>query len=171
MQFFCLLILWRLKFTSKSYPFLELSQNDHTYETCTDLSSNHGSTTHSLCALQFSSVTQLCPTLCEPMDCSMPGFPVHYQLPELTQTHVWWVSDAIQTSHPLSLPSVFPSVSVFSNESVLCIRWPEYWSFSFSISPSNKYAGLISFRFDWFDKTAKLLPKVGAWFYIPTSKV
>ena len=105
MQFFCLLILSRLKFTSKSYPFLELSQNDHTFEDRTDLSSNHGSTTHSLCALQFSSVTQLCPTLCDPMDCSMPGFPVHHQLPEFTQTHVHWVSNAIQPSPPLSVLS------------------------------------------------------------------
>ena len=83
------------------------------------------------------------------MDCSTPGFPVHHQLPEAVQTHIHWVSDAIQLSHPL--PSVFPSIRVFSNESVLCIRWPKYWSFSFSINPSNKYSGLISFRMDWFD--------------------
>ena len=80
--------------------------------------------------LQFSSVTQSCPTLCDPMACSMPGFPVHYQLPELAQTHVHWVSDAIQPSHPLSSPlpppSIFPSIRIFSNESVLWIRWPKY---------------------------------------------
>ena len=82
------------------------------------------------------------------MDCSMPGFPVH-QLPELAQIHVHRVGDAIQQSHPLSFPSIFPSIRVFSNESVLCIRWPKYWSFS--VSPSNEYSGLISFRIDWLD--------------------
>ena len=93
--------------------------------------------------------------LCHPMDCSMPGFPVHHQLQELTQTHVHWVGDAIQPSHPLSslspLPSISPSIRVFSKESVLRIRWPKYWSFTFSISPSNEYWGLISFRMDWLD--------------------
>ena len=86
------------------------------------------------------------------MDHSTPGFPVHYQLPEFTQTHVHWVWDAIQPSHlchPLLLPSIFPSIRIFPNESVLHIRWPKYWSFSFSISPSNEYSGLISFRMDW----------------------
>ena len=86
------------------------------------------------------------------MDCSTPGLPVHHQLPEFTQTHVHWVSDAIQPSHPLSSlllpPSIFPSLRVFSSESTLCIRWPNYWSFSFSISPSNEYSGLISFRIE-----------------------
>ena len=89
------------------------------------------------------------------MDCSTPGFPVHHQLPEPTQTHVHHISDAIQPSHPMSSPSlmhsIFPSIVVFSNELVLHIRWPKYWSFSFSISPSNEYLGLISFRMDWFD--------------------
>ena len=96
---------------------------------------------------QFSSVSQLCLTLCDPVDCST----VHHQLLELAQTHVHLVSDAIQPSHPLSsplLPSVFPSIRVFSNESVLHIRQPGYQSFSFSISPSNEYSGLISFRID-----------------------
>ena len=100
--------------------------------------------------LQFSSVTQLFPTLCNPMDCSTPGLPVHHQLLESTQTHVHCVSDAIQPSHPLLSPSpfafIFPSIKVFSNESVLGIRWSKYWSFSFSISPSNEHPGLISFR-------------------------
>ena len=105
--------------------------------------------------IQFSSVTQLCLTLCDPMDCSTPGFPVHHQLPELTQTHVHRVGDAIQPSHPLSSPSP-PNFNLsqhqgLSNESVLHIRWPKYWSFSFSISPSNEYSGLISFRMDWLD--------------------
>ena len=89
------------------------------------------------------------------MDCSLPGFPVHHQLPELTQTHVHPVSDAIQPSHPLSSPSP-PAFNLsqhqcFSKESVLRIRRPKYWSFSFSISPSNEYSGLISFRMDWLD--------------------
>ena len=82
--------------------------------------------------------------------------PVHQQLPEFTQTQVHWVSDAIQPSHPLSspsppLPSIFPSIRVFSKQSVLHIRWPKFWSFSFSISPSNEHPGLISFRMDWLD--------------------
>ena len=92
------------------------------------------------------------------MDCSTPGFPVHHQLLEPTQTHVHWVSDAIQPPHPLpstSPPaSVFPSIRVFSNESVFCMRWPKYWSFSFSISPSNEYSGLISLRIDRLDLLA-----------------
>ena len=99
---------------------------------------------------QFSWVTQSCPTLCDPMNCSTPGLPVHQQLPELTQTHVHRISDAIQPSDPLLLlPTIPPSIKVFSNESTLRIRWPKYWSFSFSISPSNKHPGLISFRMDW----------------------
>ena len=88
------------------------------------------------------------------MNCNPPGFPVHHQFPELAQTHVHRVGDAIQPSHPLSLlllPSVFPSIRVFSNESVLHIRWPKDWSFSFSIGPSNEYSGLISFRINWLD--------------------
>ena len=91
----------------------------------------------------------------QPMDCSTPGFHVHHQIPEFTQTHVHQVDDGIQPSHPLLslllLPSIFPSIRVFSNESVLHIRWPKYWSFSFSISPSNEHPGLISFRVDWLD--------------------
>ena len=86
----------------------------------------------------------------------MPGFPVHHQLPEFTQTHVHQVGDAIQPSHPLSSPSlvfsIFLSIRVFSNESVICLRWPKYWSFS--ISPSNEYPALISFRMDWLDLLA-----------------
>ena len=103
-------------------------------------------------SIQFSSVTQSCPILCDPMDCSMSGFPDHHQLPELTQTHVHHVGGAIQPLHPLSCPSppAFPSIRVFSNKSVFSIWWPKYWSFSFSISPSNGYSGLISFRIDWF---------------------
>ena len=90
------------------------------------------------------------------MDCSTPGFPVHHQLLWLAQTHVYWVDDAIQPSHSLSSPSAFnlSQHQVFSKESVLRIRWPKYWSFSFSISPSNEYSGLISFRTDWLDHLA-----------------
>ena len=90
--------------------------------------------------------------------CSMPGLPVHHQPPEFTQTHVHLVSDTIQPSHPLSwpspLPSIFPSIRVFSIESVLYIRWSKYWSYSFSISTSNEYSVLISFRIDWLDLLA-----------------
>ena len=89
------------------------------------------------------------------MGCSTPGFPVLHCLPEFTQTHVHWAGDAIQTFHPPSppslLPSIFPSIRVFSNELFLRIRWPKYYSFSFTISPSNEYSGLISFRIEWFD--------------------
>ena len=105
--------------------------------------------------LQFSSVARLGLTLCDPMDCSTPGLPVHYQLPEFTQTHVHRVGDAIQPSQfllPLLLsPLIFPSIRVFSNESVLLIKLPKNWSFSFSISSSNEYSGLVSFRMDWLD--------------------
>ena len=103
------------------------------------------------------SVAQLCPNLCDPMDCSRAGFPVHHQLPELAQTHVHRVSDAIQPSHPLPSPIcclLSFSASGSFPESVLCIMWPKYWSFSFSISPSNAYSGLISFRMDWLDLLA-----------------
>ena len=87
---------------------------------------------------------------------STPGFPVHHQLPELAQTHVHWVGDAIQISHSLLLllPSIFPSIRLFSNESVLRIRWPKYRNFTFSINPSNEYSGMISFRIDWFELLA-----------------
>ena len=93
-----------------------------------------------------------------PMNHSMPGLPVHHQFPEFTQTQVHQVDDAIQPSHPLSSPSApalnFPSIRVFSSESTLRMRWPKYWSFSFSISPSNEHSGLISFRMGWLDLLA-----------------
>ena len=107
---------------------------------------------------QFSSIAQLCLTLCDPIDYSTPGFPVHHQSPELTQTHVLWLGGTIQPSHPLLSLSppilIFPSIGVFSSESVLCIRWSKYCSISFSITPSDEYSGLISFRIDWFDLLA-----------------
>ena len=109
-------------------------------------------------SVQFSSVAQSCLTLCDPMNCSTPGLPVHHHLPEFTQTHVRRVSDAIQPSHPLSspspLPPIPPSITVFSSESTLPVRWPKYWSFSFSIIPSKEIPGLISFRVDWLDLLA-----------------
>ena len=113
---------------------------------------------------QFSSA-QLCLTLCDSMDCSMPGFPVHHQLQKPAQTHVHRVGDAIQPSHPLSSPSppepsIFPRIRVFSSESVVCIRWPKYWSFSFSISPSDEYSGLISFRIDFLILQSKGLSRL-----------
>ena len=118
---------------------------------------------HHLCTLSrsvssVSSVAQSCPTLCDPMNCSTPGLPVHHQLPEFTQTHVHRISDAIQPSYPLLSP--FPpapnpsQLRGFSSESTLRMRWPKYWSFSFSISPSKEHLGLISFRMDWLDLLA-----------------
>ena len=106
----------------------------------------------------FSSVTQSCLTLWDLMDCSMPGFPVYHQLLELAQTHVHQVSYAIQTSHSLSSPSP-PAFNLSQHQglfkwAVLHIRWPKYWRFSFSISSSSEYSGLISFRIDWFDLLA-----------------
>ena len=96
-------------------------------------------------SVQFISVEQSCLTLCDHMDCSMPGFPVHQQLPELAHTHVHWVGDTIQSSHSLpspspAVPSIFPSIRVFFNEPVIHIRWPK----------SNEYSWLISFMIDWF---------------------
>ena len=107
--------------------------------------------------IQFSSVTQSRPTLCSPMNHRTPGLPVHHQLLEFTQTHVHWVGDAMQPSYPLSSPSPAPNPShhqSLSNESTLRMRWPKYWSFSFSISPSNENPGLFSFRMDWLDLLA-----------------
>ena len=104
------------------------------------------------CSVQFSSVVQSCPTLCDPMNCSTPGLPVHHQLLESTQTHVHRASDAIQPSHTLSYPypplPIPPSIRVLSNESTLRMRCPKYWSFSFSIIPSKEHPGPIAFRMD-----------------------
>ena len=108
-------------------------------------------------SIQFSSVAQLCRTLCDPMNCSTPGLPVHCQLPEFTQTHVHWVSDAIQPSHPLPTPSP-PALNLSQHQGFFkwvssSHQWPKYWSFSFNISPSNEHPGLI-FRMDWLDLLA-----------------
>ena len=108
--------------------------------------------------LQFSSETQLCPTLCKPMNCSNPGLPVHHQLPQSTQTHVYWVGDAIQPSHPLLSPSP-PALSLSHHQGLFkwvssSHWWPKYWSFSFINSSSNEHPGLISFRMDWLDLLA-----------------
>ena len=104
------------------------------------------------------SVAKLCLTLCNPMDCSIPGSLVLHYLLEFAQIYAPWVGDTINQlifHHPLLLlPPIFPSIRVFSNELTLHTRWPKYWSFSFSISPSNEYSGLISFRIDWFDLLA-----------------
>ena len=111
-------------------------------------------------SVQFSSVAQLCPTLFDPMNRSTPGFPVRHQLPEFTQTmsiESVMPSSHLIFCHPLFLlPPISPSIRVFSNESTLRMRWPKYWSFSFSISPSNEHPGLISFRMDWLDLLAVL---------------
>ena len=105
-----------------------------------------------------SSYTQSCLTLCNPIDYSTLGLSVHSQLLDFVQTHLHWVGDVINhliLCCPLLLPpSIFPSIRVFSNKSVLRIRWPKYWSFSFNISPSNEYSRPISFRIDWFDLLA-----------------
>ena len=104
--------------------------------------------------VQFNSLTQSCPTLCDPLDCSTPGLPVHHQL-KLMPIESVMPSNHLILCHPLLLlPSIPPSIRVFSNESTLRIRWPKYWSFSFSISPSNEYAGMTSFRMDWLDLCA-----------------
>ena len=113
---------------------------------------------------QFNSVVQSCPTFCDPMNRSMPGLPVHHQLPEFTNSpsslklmsiELVMPSSHLILCHPLLLlPPIPSSIRVFSNESTLRMRWPEYWSFSFSISPSNEHPGLISFRMDWLDLLA-----------------
>ena len=109
-------------------------------------------------AAQFSSVAQPCPTLRDPMNCSTPGLPVHHQMLESTQP--MYIESVMPSSHLilccplLLLPSIFPSIRVFSNESSLHVSWPEYWSFSFNINPSNEHLGLISFRMDWLDLLA-----------------
>ena len=141
---------------------LHKTQLDETGRTSRLVNTEHRSHalphTSLLCAvpqlsLYCCSVAQSCPALCDPMNCSVPSFPVLHYLPEFAQTHVHWVGDGIQPSHPLLpsllLLSIFPSIRVFSNELALHIRWTKYWSCS--ISSSNEYSGLIFFRIDWFD--------------------
>ena len=107
---------------------------------------------------QFSSVAQSCLTLCDPMNHSTPGLPVHHQLPSppkpMSIEPVMPSNYVILCRHLLLPPLIFPSIRVFSKESALCIRWPKYWSFSFNISPTKEYPGLISFRMDWLDLLA-----------------
>ena len=108
-------------------------------------------------SFQFSSVAQLCQTLCNPMNRSTPDLLVHHQLPEFTEISIELVMPSnhfILCCPLLLLPSIFPSIRVFSNQSALCFRWPKYWSFSFNISPSNEHPGLISFRMDLLDLLA-----------------
>ena len=111
-----------------------------------------------LCFFTCCSVAQSCLTLCDPMDCSTPGLPVHHQLWSLLKLKS--IESMMSSNHLilrcplLLLPSIFPSIRISSDKSALCIRRPKYWSFSFSISPSNEYSGLISFRIDWFDLPA-----------------
>ena len=108
-----------------------------------------------MCVCSVSSVAQLCPTLCNPMNHSTPDLPVHHPTPGVHPNPCLlsrWCHPTISSCRPLLLlPSILPSFRVFSNESVFCIRWPKYWSFSFNISPSNEYSGWISFMIDWFD--------------------
>ena len=114
------------------------------------------------------SITKSCLTLCDLINCSMPGFPVLHYLLAFAQTHIHWVDDAIQPSCPLCplflLPSIFPSLRVFSSELALCIRWSEYWNFSLRISPSSEYLELISFRIDWFD-LSRVFSSTTVWKY------
>ena len=121
-------------------------------------SNSHMHTSVEFSSVQFSSFAQSCPTLCDPMNHSMPGLPVHHQLPELTQTQS--IESVMPSSHLilcrtlLLLPPISPSIRVFSNESTLRMRWTKYWSFNLSISPSNEHPGLVSFRMDWLDLLA-----------------
>ena len=120
---------------------------------------------HVVKVFQFSSVAQLCPTLCDPMNCSTPGLPVRHLLLESTQTHVHWVSDAIKPSHSLRplllLPSIFPTIRVFSNESALHIRWPKFWSFTFNLSSSNEQRGLTPLGWTgWISLQSKGLSRI-----------
>ena len=108
----------------------------------------------SFCSVQFSSVTQSCPTLCDTIDCSTEGLPVHHQLKLMSIESAMPSNHLILCRPLLLLPSIFPSIRVFSNQSVLRSRWPNYWHFSFNISPSNAYSGLISFKMDWVDLLA-----------------
>ena len=157
LKIFVLLFRVSLIFLMKSSIYfvkVAIGRKETLYCKCwmnSDLASNGRS-------VQFSSVTQSCPTLCDPVNHSTPGLPVHHQLPESTQTHVHWVGDAIQTSHPLSSPSP-PALNLSQHQGLF--QWvnsshqvAKILSFSFSISPSNEHPGLISFRMNWLDLLA-----------------
>ena len=146
----------RLSFPPKPVPpFRKKEQSSYPHSSETRQKKQELQSHSQFSSVQFSSVAQSCPTLCNPMNRSMPGLPVHHQLPEFTQTNVHRVSDAIQPSHPRSSPSPpAPNPSQhqsLSHQSTLRMRWPKYWSFSFSIIPSKEIPGLISFRIDWLD--------------------
>ena len=139
----CMLVVFKILFGSVFLSFL-ISLSGSEYSSSVNYSSLLW-----IYVIQFSLVAQLCLTPCDPMNRSMPGLPVHHQLPEFTQTHVHRVGNAIQPSNPLLSSSLLPpSIRVFSNESTLFMRGPKYWSFNFSISPSNEHPGLVSFRMD-----------------------
>ena len=153
------MLAWKIQWTEEPGGLQSMGLQRVGHDRATECTHRHTE------CLQFSSVTQSCLTLCDPMDCSVPGLPVHHQLLESTQTHVHWVGDAIQPSHPLSSPSL-PALNFFQHQSLfklvsLCIRWPKNWSFSFNISPSNEHQGLISFRMDgWISLQSKGLSRV-----------
>ena len=139
-----------------SSPPLSKEQNQKTFAWLLSNQSLFLSKTDPFSSIQFSSVTQSCPNICDPMDHRMLGLPVLHQLPEFTQTQVHQVSDAIQSSHPLS-PISPPAINLSPNSvlfKLISIRWPKDWSFSFNISPSNEHSGWISFRMDWLDLLA-----------------
>ena len=144
----------------KKKPNSKVSKDSNRYFISIQMSTNHMkkySISSVTIKIQFGSVTKLCPTLCNPMNCSTPGLPVHHQLPEFTQLSIESVmpSGHLNLCRPFLLkPPIPPSIRVFSNESTLHMRWPKYWNFSFSISPSNEHSGLVSFRMDWLDLLA-----------------
>ena len=149
-------ILYVKQRTNKDLPYS--TENSSLYSVMTYMGKESNLKVIYIRSDQIRSVAQSCPTLCNPMNCSTPGLPVHHQLPEFTQTHVHRVCDAIQPSHPLSSPSPpAPNPSQhqsLSNELTLHMKWPKYCSFSFSIIPSKEHPGLISFRMDWLDLLA-----------------
>ena len=146
-------ITWKTTFIKNQFSLSHVCINSHPRNMKFPLGfEDKTNSLHCCCSVSKSN-----PVLCNSMDCSTSGFPV-LRSPEFAQTHVHWVGDAIQPSHSLlpssPLPPIFPRISVFSSESALPIRRLKYWSFSFSVSPSNEYSGLISFRIDWFDLLA-----------------
>ena len=146
------ILLWRLPRTEESGGLHSIGSYRirHNKSDLACMLSINGNSIAIIIVIQFISVAQSCPALCEPILCSMPGLSVHHQLPELMSIELVMPSNHLIFCCPLLLPrSVFPSIRVFSNESALRMRWPKYWSFSFSISHFNEHPGLISFRMDW----------------------